>query len=284
MHRISLFVVVLMSTAAHAGETALRKAVSVYCSFDREVRADFGGGGLEFGTRSGQPGVPEKYVFEKGFNKEVFRIAPGKGVTGGALEAIDVIPNSGRIYVPAKGNLAYKPSGWGGAVSFWMNSDPTTLLKTTFCDPVQITQKGANNGGIWCDFTNSKPRRDMRMGVFPAAAEGQKPIGEDDPNAPLVTLKGPEFKVGQWRHVALTWSNFDTGRRDAEAVFYLDGKRIGAVKDRPIAMAWDIDKAGIYVAVNYIGLLDEFAAFNRPLTVAEVELLHQRADVLAGLK
>ena len=40
----------------------------------------------------------------------------------------------------------------------------------------------------------------------------------------------------------------------------------------------------ILVAVNYIGLLDELALFNRPLTAAEVALLHRTPGVLAPLK
>ena len=107
----------------------------------------------------------------------------------------------------------------------------------------------------------------MRMGVFPAVADGQEAgIKEEDPKAPMVRVPKVGFKTGDWHHIVLTWQNFDTGKKDALASLYIDGKQIGDVKDRAIAMDWDIDKAGIYVAVNYIGLLDELALFNRPLT------------------
>ena len=43
-------------------------------------------------------------------------------------------------------------------------------------------------------------------------------------------------------------------------------------------------KAGIYVAVSFIGLLDELAVFNRPLTADEISLLRRQPGVLAGLK
>jgi hypothetical protein len=49
-------------------------------------------------------------------------------------------------------------------------------------------------------------------------------------------------------------------------------------------MDWDLDKAGIYVAVNYIGLLDELALFNRPLSAAEVAHMHKNPGLLAPLK
>jgi hypothetical protein len=268
--------------AADAGE--LRKAVMFYASFDEELKGDVGGdGSLSLSTRSNDPKEKGKFVFEKGFSDKAFHIAKGKGVHGGALEAVDVLPNNGRIFFPVKGNLAYKPGGWGGAVSCWINTDPDKLLKTGFCDPIQITQKGANNGGIWFDFNDAKPR-DMRMGVFPAVAEGQKPQPESDPDAPMVRVKGVGFKQGDWHHVAITWRNFDTGKKDAHATLYIDGKKIGDVKDREIAMNWDVEKAGVYVAVNYIGLLDELALFGRELSAEEVGLLHKEPGLLAAVK
>jgi hypothetical protein len=168
-------------------------------------------------------------------------------------------------------------------MSCWINTDPDTLIKLKFCDPVQITQKGANNGGIWFDFNDAKPR-DMRMGVFPAVAEGQKAIPESDPNAPMVRVPKVGFKAGDWHHIVVTWSNFDTGKKDAHAALYIDGKLIGEVKDREIAMNWDVEKAGVFIAVGYTGLLDEFALFNRELTAAEVGMLHKKPDLLTTLR
>ena len=194
-----------------------------------------------------------------------------------------MLPNNGRIGYPAKGNLAYRKGGWGGAVSFWIKGDPNVNLKTPFCDPVQITQKGANNGGIWCDFPDTKPR-DFRMGVFPAVPAGQKPIPENDPKAPIIALKKVGFAADKWSHVVLSWNNLDTGKKDAHAVLYVDGKKIGELKDVELAMDWDIEKAGIYIGVNYIGLMDEFAVFGRALTEAEVGLLHSKPALLNGLK
>jgi hypothetical protein len=264
-----------------SAQTQLRAAVTLYASFDDEVQADRGGGNLRLSTRFGNPRVPGEFVFKKDFDRQVFRIAKGKGIHGGALEVVDVLPDNGRIFFPAKGNLAYKKAGWGGAVSVWINTDPNTLFKTPFCDPVQITQKGANNGGIWFDFNGAKPRRDLRMGAFPAVPAGQKPISEEDAAAPMVRVPAIDLKAGQWHHVVVTWNHFDTRKPDAVAALYIDGKHIGDVKNRPIAMDWDIERAGIYVAVNFIGLLDEFAVFGRPLTADDVVLLHREPGVLA---
>ena len=288
MKRLSLALVALVSApfstlAADADEAAVRKAVTFYASFDEEVAADFALGGKTLSTRFNHPTKKGQYVVEKGFDAKVFRIAKGKGIQGNALEVVDVLPRNGRVFFPLQGNLAFKKGGWGGAVSCWVNTDPNTQLKTGFCDPVQITQKGANNGGVWFDFNDAKPR-DLRMGAFPGLAEGQKGMPESDPAAPMVRVKGIGFKVGDWHHVVVTWKNFDTGKKDALASLYIDGKLIGAVTDRDIGMSWDVEKGGVYVAINYIGLLDEFALFGRELSAAEVGLLHRKPALLATLK
>jgi hypothetical protein len=84
--------------------------------------------------------------------------------------------------------------------------------------------------------------------------------------------------------VLLNWQNFDTGKPDAVAELFIDGKRIGRSEGRAIAMDWNLDKAGIYVAVNYLGLLDELAIFRRPLTEAEIGELFREPGVLSSLR
>ncbi|MGH9630999.1 MAG: LamG-like jellyroll fold domain-containing protein [Bryobacteraceae bacterium] len=222
-----------------------------------------------------------QFVLEKGFDTTVFRVARNAGIVGGALEARDLLPHNGRIFFPAKDNIAYRTDGWAGSLSVWLKTDPNTMLKSRFCDPVQITQRGAGNGGIWFDFNDAKPR-DLRMGAFPAVPAGGKALAESDPLAPIIWLKGVSFKASDWHHVVMTWTGFDTERNAAQAALYVDGKLIGELKDREIAMEWDLDKAKIYIAVGYIGLLDELAVFNRALTPAEVTLLFQRPGLLTN--
>ncbi len=275
--------VIFAVTPSFGGDdSALFKAVTFYASFDESLLPDVGTGPIS--TRFTDEKDANKFIFEKGFDKNIFTIAKGKGVAGGGcLEVTDALPRKGRIFYPVKGNLAYQKGGWSGAASMWINTDPNTLFKLPFCDPIQITQKAAINGGIWFDFNDAKPR-DLRMGVFPAVPDGTVGAKESDADAPMVRVPKVPFKVGDWHHVVLSWSNFDTGKKNALATLYIDGKKIGAVTDRAIAMDWDIDKAGVYTAVGYCGLLDEMALFNRALTAEEVAALHKMPGLLAALK
>lgn len=260
----------------------LLRAVSLYASFDSAVAADFARGGKTLQTRFDHPTAKGEFEFQAGYDQRINQIVP-TGIHGGALQVTDVLPLRGRMFFPAQDNLAYRVGGWGGAISFWLNTDPNTLLKTPFCDPVQITEKGANDGGIWCDFPDRQPR-DFRLGAFPAALPGENPISEDAPDAPLVRVERIGFQVGRWHHVVLSWDRFDTGQADAVAVLYIDGQEQGRLTNRELGMRWNLEKTGIYVGVNYIGLLDELAIFDRCLTAAEVGLLKEKPELLARLK
>ena len=280
---LALFACGFFFATGRADEAAVRKAVTFYASFDESVKGDVGGGELDPGTRFPHPTEKGQYVFEKGIDASVLKIAKGKGVAGGAFEAIDVVPKNGWLFFPAKGNLAYKKDGWSGSVSVWCNTDPDRLIKAKFCDPLQITQKGYDNGALWFDFNDAKPR-DLRFGAFTARPDGRKAVPESDPKAPLVRAPGVAWKAGEWHHVALTFENLDSGKADAVTALYIDGKPIGEVKGQAIAMRWDIEKAGVYLSLGYVGLLDEFALFDRALTAEDVILLHKKPNLLTPLK
>lgn len=130
----------------------IRDAITLYASFDERVAADFGGGQLDPRTRSDDPDAKGKYIMHHGYPKSAFAIDPRGGISGGALRATDVLPNRGRLYYPAAKNIGYRSDGWSGSASFWLKMNPDTMLKTPFCDPVQITQRRAGDGGLWIDF------------------------------------------------------------------------------------------------------------------------------------
>jgi hypothetical protein len=289
MHHLSGFALALLAagfllTTVRADEAAVRKAVTFYASFDEAVVGDFGGGDLKPGMRYPHPTEKGKFTFEKGIDATVLKVAKGKGIIGGAFEATDVVPKNGWLHFPVKGNLAVKNGGWSGSLSVWCNTDPNRLIKSKFCDPVQITQKGYDNGALWFDLNDAKPPRDLRFGAFTARPDGKKAVPESDPKAPLIRHPGVAWKAGEWHHVVLTFKNLDTGNPDAHTALYIDGKRIGEVKDQAIAMDWDLEKAMVYLSLGYVGLLDEFALFDRALTAEDVALLHTKPDLLAPLK
>ncbi|MBM3457107.1 MAG: LamG domain-containing protein [Armatimonadetes bacterium] len=257
---------------------SLTRHLHFYASFDSEVRADRGAGTRLPRTRFDHPQQNGVYEHQDGFDSTVFRIAPNRGIVGGALEATDTLPRRGRIYFPAAGNLPFSPDGWNGTLSFWLLGDPNLLLKGSFSDPVQITHRGSGDGGLWVDFNNNTPR-DLRAGAFPARTAEQPGFEESDAEAPLIVVPGLAWPG--WRHVALTWENLDSGAANASVTLYLDGQPAGSLQDRKLSMAWDLTQTGIYVAVGYMGLLDELAIVDRALSATEIAELHAAPDLIA---
>jgi hypothetical protein len=91
-----------LRTAA-AADDPLLSAVTFYASFDESLRADFAGGEREPRTRFNDLAQPGKYLFQAEVDRTIFRIAAGRGVSGGALEPADVLPRNGRIFYPLRG-------------------------------------------------------------------------------------------------------------------------------------------------------------------------------------
>jgi hypothetical protein len=274
-----LFLLAWAGAAPAADADSLRRAVSFYASFDDEVRGDVGGGDLTLSTRYEHETEKGQHIFAKSFDREAVRIAKDKGIHGGALEFVKPLPRKGMVFLPARGKLAVQKGGWGGAVSVWLKP----ALNTPFCDPVYITQKRWNDGGLWFDYNHDK-RGDLRMGAYPALAAGQKPPEPDDLHPSMLRLKENALKNEAWNHVVMTWSNCDTGRKDGRASLYIDSKLVGEVKDLDLRMDWDLDQTRMYLGFLYLGLMDELAVFKRSLTEEEVALLRDKPDLLAPLK
>ena len=233
-------------------EKKVLDAVTFYASFNAQPQGDFGGGEKAIWTRSDDPKIAGKKIDMPGYDEKRIRIAPGQGVQGGALEFVEALPRNGYLFFPAAGKLAYQRTGWSGSVSFWLKTDLVTLLKSPYCDPVQITQKTYNDGAFWCDFTNDKPRR-LRLGTFPSLAAGQKSTAGAQEEKNIARIKGPRFDLSAWRHVAITWSNYNTGKPNALSILYLDGQPAATLKDRTMSVDWDLRQTRIYVGRGVCG-------------------------------
>ena len=64
--------------------------------------------------------------------------------------------------------------------------------------------------------------------------------------------------------MALTWTGLDKGA-DGSASLFLNGKRISSATGIREPFEWDSSRLAIRLGVNYTGLMDDVAAFDRPL-------------------
>lgn len=193
--------------------------------------------------------------------------------------------NTQAIFYRAENNVAYSPTGWTGTISFWLSLDPAQDLEPGFCDPIQITDSAYNDACIWVDFTRDNPRQ-FRMGVFGDLAvwnpENIPPDKNPNFTNRLVAVEQPPFARGQWTHVVIAHEGLGAGKGAAR--LYLNGKLQGEATGISEPFTWDVAKAAIRLGVDYVGLYDEIAIFNRPLTEEEIQALYTLEGGVAGLR
>lgn len=248
-------------------------SATFWASFDRGADADFAKGDKRIFTAETAkrdkvaPGLPQGDV----------EIAKGKG--RGGSDALRFLKKSNRVaFFQAARNMDYRKQDWSGTVSFWLSLDPHTDLGNWFCDPIQITEKAWNDGGLWVDFSKDERPKLFRLGAF-ADFKVWNPENRDyekmtPAERPMATAPNPVFARDKWTHVAITFAKFNTGKPDGVAKLYLDGKLQGTVSGRNQQFTWNVDKAAIQLGMNYVGLFDDLSLFNRALSDAEIQALH----------
>ena len=265
----SILAAVLLLVSGPSDPSELGKSLLFHVGFDGTVEADFGAGdralyhGLGTPLKDVKPGLPE-----------TVEIVKGGGKFGDALRFSKKIKPI--VFYKAPQHVAWTEKDFQGTVSFWMQLDPEKDLEPGYCDPIQLTDKKWDDSCFFVDFDKDGSPRLFRLGVFSDFKEwnpkgvkwDQVPEGE----RPWVVVKRHPFARGRWTHVCFTWERFNGGREDGVARLYLDGAFQGEVKGRK-TYSWDLSKAAIVLGMNYVGLYDDLAVFNRPLTAEEVAAL-----------
>lgn len=250
----------------------LRAALTFYASFDSDVKADFSLGDANMYT------VPNRKMRDSakvGLHKPDITRQEGKGKYGAGLVYTE--RSSGNIYYPSENNIPYNKENWSGTISFWLSLDPATDLKPGYCDPIQITDVGYNDAGIWVDFTKENPR-DFRLGVIEDRdAWNPNPEGPDNENPIFIDLlpvvKNPPFAKEKWTHVVINFKGLNT--KEGSASLYLDGEIKGVRNNISNPFTWELSESNIYLGLGYIGLMDELSIFNRSLTDEEIKALYE---------
>jgi hypothetical protein len=249
----------------------LKNALTLYASFDEGSDADFALGDSKLYT------VPNRKLRDSakvGLHKQSVSREDNQGKYGGGLVFADKSP--GYIYYPIEKNIAYSKDNWSSTISFWLSLDPNTDLKPGYCDPIQITDSGYNDAGIWVDFTKENPR-DFRLGVIEDRdAWNPTPVGPDNENPIFIELlpavKNPPFAHGEWTHIVITLSGLNT--ENGAASLYMNGELKGTRTNIGNPFTWELSKSNIYLGLSYIGLMDELSIYNKSLNQEEITALY----------
>jgi hypothetical protein len=280
---VSFHVVAATAMLVMADDPAdsLRQALTFHASFDHGPDADFAKGDIKIYTSPSlkrtekTPGLPESLV----------ELDSGHGRWGSSLRFKDV--NEKAVWFHGGKNVPFDRRGFGFTVSFWMSVDPERGLKPGYVDPLQITDKEWNNACLFVDFTKDDHPRHFRLGVFSDFAFwNPKNIAWDDiavGDRPMVDVANPPFAADRWTHVAFAVSRINDANQAGQARFFLDGKFQGQLAG-PHKMTWDPEQLAIILGIQYIGHLDDFAIFDRPLDDSHVKLLQELEGGVAALR
>ncbi len=253
--------------------TGLSAALTFHASFDHGADADFALGDRQLYSTIDQD-VQKLETFTPGLGNPTLAIVEGQGKFGAALAFTQ--EDSHVVLYKAAQNVAYDPAAFRGTASFWLNLDPAEI-PGQYCDPLQVTDKDYSNAAFWVDFTKNDKPSDMRLGFFGNQTEWDV-IDRRGDNIEffwrLAKVAEPPFTKGQWTQIAITWDGVNTPA-GGRARLYLNGSYQGATSRISENFTWDVANASIRLGIgHFVGLMDDIAFFNRPLTPEEIGLLY----------
>jgi Concanavalin A-like lectin/glucanases superfamily len=265
-----------------ATRARLSAALTFHASFDHGADADFALGDSQIYTATIEGGQ-RVVALTPGLGDPPLAILAGQGRYGAALAFTQ--ERSHVVVYRAERNVAYAPDSFQGTVSFWMSLDPAEI-PGQYSDPLQITDKDFSDACIWVDFTKNDTPSDFRLGVFGDQREWDT-VNQRAQNQAfywrLAKVTEPPFAKGRWTHVVVTWGGINSAQ-GGRARLYFDAEPYGATGRIHERFTWDVAQAGIRLGMGeFVGLIDDLAIFNRPLTHEEIRALYQLDRGVAAL-
>lgn len=248
--------------SAHGDELkSLRDSLTLHSSFDKGLDADFARG-----PKTCQIKDPSVTV-----------ITPNEGRYGNALRFVKKSMAAPSYEGREIGN--YSPESWNTSVSVWLRLDPDKDLEPGYCDPVQFVGGDMKKGFVFLEWSKDDTPRHFRYAIRPLfEIWNPKNVSWDDIPAkerPMVQIEKAPFGADRWTHVVFTMENGNDKSRPQSGSLFLNGELAGTVKNWDLTFGWDPEKVRLVLGVAYIGLMDDLAVFNKPLTPDEVRAIYK---------
>ena len=256
-------------------QNKLRESLRFAATFDEGWEADFSVGDSSMYL------APEIKKVEKEEEIPGRVLVKNQGRFGDALKFVQ--KEGSRLFYKADKNLSYANENWEGTISLWLSLDPETDLDPGYTDPIQISDVGYDDAAIWVDFTDKNPRS-FRMGVFgDKTAWNPDSLGPDEnPNfiERLVVAENRPFSKRGWTHICITFSGLKS--EQGKAQLYVNGLLQGE-SSVPEPFNWEEKKAIMFVGLNYIGMIDEIAVFDKAHPPEIIQNLYLLSEGLKSL-
>lgn len=164
---------------------------------------------------------------------------------------------------------------------------PGQDLEPGYCDAFQLVAQSWDGRIMFIEFSKDHPPCHFRYALLPVPHYwNPKNIGwEEMPESdrPMIPVHKPPFARDKWTHVVFTFGSVNTGKKDGWGKLYVDGTLQGEFTCRENTFNWEAQQSAVTLGVSYVGFLDELALFDKPLTAAEVKLIHAAPHGLRAL-
>jgi hypothetical protein len=195
-----------------------------------------------------------------------------------------------RIYsAPSYDALEARSPGYGGqdaALAYAEGVSGNALSFTGALTEALFYEGGANTpwaeGGalsVWLRPTEFAGAPLAVTGADPLAPAASIDLSSDPVQLVVRAIQGEGTAVppeSDWLHVAVSISG-------GKVVVFLNGEESTTFDLADPEHSWEAALSTMRLGVNYVGLIDELAAFDRALTPDEVRLLHQTPNLPASL-
>ena len=277
-----MFTIALLFLCSPSWAADLRSALLLHASFDQGLNADFAVGDRMLYTAPGGnrskalTGLPEE---------DLVLHVKGAGRFGDGLRFTRKMKPV--VFFKGEKNLGYNTNSWSGSCSFWLKLDPDQDLEPGYCDPLQYVAQAWGEGNMFVEFSKDHTPRHFRYAIL-SVTKHWNPSNrgwEDIPESerPMAAVHKPPFRRDRWTHVAFTFANINSGKKNSVGKLYLDGKLQGQFGDREHLFHWDVPKSALTIGLNYIGDFDDLAVFNRALADNEISRIYNSQNGVGAL-
>ena len=143
-----------------------------------------------------------------------------------------------------------------------------------------------NEGNMFIEFSKDHTPRHFRYAIRSVVKHwnpqniGWEEIPEKE--RPMVAVHQPPFRSNEWTHVVFTFTNINSGEKNAVGKLYLNGQLQGSFT-REHVFNWDPSQIALTMGLAYVGLMDDIAVFDRALDEKEVKNIYESNKPVAEL-
>lgn len=196
-------------------------------------------------------------------------------------EAIEFPTPDSAIGYQAEGNFPLTKDYNDGTIAMWVRCASGEQPEDRFAELFEVNDGSWNDGAFGLALTPGQPGRIVfsLYGSAPVSATGETVGGPQH----LIAYEGIDWATGEWHHIAASWENINTGRRNAVLKLYVDAERQRVSPRFDHVVHWRSPQQTIRVGWGFVGWIDELAIFGKALSERQIRRIFEHPEGVSGV-